>query len=325
MDDQRRPPNSPDLLIQRYDSSVLHLQGLPTLDQVLRRQTFPPVCLYNYYIVLRDRLGLEPLLDFWLDVQQAIVLHKSYCKKQQQQQQKSVISPNSTSDLMSSTYDHQLTESLLLLSQLRQQQTTKPTITRDAMVDLLEKIHLRYIVPCAEKELVQLPMPLRDAISDYFNHNRTDDPEVFAAAQAYVYGLLESVTYPHFIRYKVTMNLTLYQQLGRIVAGLIALLVGFSVEFSLIFLNIRPWPCRLWGVLPIFFGVYCLITSLTGTDPIWVLVFNISETTTFRFNPIQQPQVRPVLVRRSIAILSTCLIITLVLAIIFCAVPGKRL
>ncbi|KAH8921021.1 regulator of G protein signaling superfamily [Atractiella rhizophila] len=48
---------------------------LPTLNEVLRRATAPPVDLYCYYIFLQ-REGAEDTLDFWLDVAQ----HESLCK-----------------------------------------------------------------------------------------------------------------------------------------------------------------------------------------------------------------------------------------------------
>ncbi|KAL8293326.1 hypothetical protein RQP46_000027 [Phenoliferia psychrophenolica] len=48
---------------------------LPTLAEVLRRSTRPPVDLYCYYLFLQ-REGSEDTLDFWLDVQQ----HENLCR-----------------------------------------------------------------------------------------------------------------------------------------------------------------------------------------------------------------------------------------------------
>lgn len=52
---------------------------LPTLNEVLRRSTLPPVDLYCYYIFLQ-RHGLEDSLDFWLDVAQHENLCRAYFK-----------------------------------------------------------------------------------------------------------------------------------------------------------------------------------------------------------------------------------------------------
>ncbi|CDS03379.1 hypothetical protein LRAMOSA00781 [Lichtheimia ramosa] len=350
MSDIARPTTGPPgFLMKRWHkcssgntkTSVL-LRELPSLDQVLRRQSRPPVCLYNFYIVLRDRLELETLLDFWLDVQQAKVLYKRHIKQSTKKSNTRNMTPPLSPAPTTMSHDQQLTHSLLMLASGNSSvarpsvgtvgshgsnNTTSTVVTRAAMQEFIEHIYLRYIVPNAEKELMHLPLSMRDAIADQFASSKTGitDPfMVFNDAQHYVHQLLQA-TWPYFLRYKALMNLTLNQQLGRIAAGLAALLVGFSVEFSLIFLNIQPWHTRIWGVLPIFVGVYCLISGLTGLDPIWVLAFNVSETTTFHFNRIQQPNVRPILSERSIVVLAVCLLITILLIIIFCALPGKRL
>lgn len=302
-------------------------QQLPTLDEVLRRQSRPPVCLYNYYIVLRDRLNLSILLDFWLDVQQARILHKRYMKYNKLKNGSNSSSSTNASLQPSPTVNspHQLIAHYLLSRPFIASTHAKPSLAE--MTEIIEHIYLRYIVPHAEKELIYLPETIRDDIVRRFDNGggtSNPDPAVFDEAQAYVHRLLEA-TFPHFLRYKVLMNLTLQQQLGRIACGLSVLLIGFSVEFSLIFLNIRPWQYRVWGLLPIFVGVFCTISGLTGVDPLWVLLFNVGETTTFKFNRIQHPGVKRVLAVRSLNILAFIVFVTAILLLIFCAVPGKRL
>ncbi|KAI8342079.1 hypothetical protein BC941DRAFT_339166, partial [Chlamydoabsidia padenii] len=214
---------------------------LPSLDEVLQRQSRPPVCLYNYYIVLRDRLQMETLLDFWLDVQQAEVLYRRYLKQQTKKQNNKKMLTHmllmQSSPKRSTTFTTTSSSSSFSLQ--------SPHTSQSEMVDTNERIYFRYIVPHAEKELVQLPAALRDKIIQSYNNNGMDDPKVFQNAKRYVHILLQS-SFTLFIRYKVFMNLTLPQQILRLAAGLFALLVGFSLEFSLIFLNIIPWSLRLW-------------------------------------------------------------------------------
>lgn len=62
------------------DTATYDTTGLPTLEQVLSRKTLPPVCLYNFYIIMRDRLHSEELLDFYLDVQHHEILWRRYVK-----------------------------------------------------------------------------------------------------------------------------------------------------------------------------------------------------------------------------------------------------
>ncbi|OAD73754.1 hypothetical protein PHYBLDRAFT_89606, partial [Phycomyces blakesleeanus NRRL 1555(-)] len=198
--------------------------------------------------------------------------------------------------------------------------------TQTDMMELVERIYLRYIVPHAEKEIMQLPTPLRSEIAQHFAGQITTptDPHIFGPAKIHIHHLLQLV-FPTFVHYKVLMNLTLKQQIGRIVAGLLGLMIGFSLEFSLIFLNIHPWQRRIWGLLPIGAGLFCLITGLAGLDPFWVLCLNIRHTTTFHFNPVEEPRVKLILRNRSIALLLLFIALTSLVLIVFCAVPGKRL
>ncbi|ORX49524.1 hypothetical protein DM01DRAFT_1338195 [Hesseltinella vesiculosa] len=360
------------------------LEQLPTLDDVLQRQSRPPVCLYNYYIVLRDRLHMETLLDFWLDVQQAEVLHRRYMRQQQRKKSQadkklrqmspvspispynsahsasslSIPSPRPTSPHPSSlASEPEILTHMLLMHAHRppphQPPTTYPTKrsttttmgsqssattstsalphllhqpTQMDMIDAVERIYLRYIVPHAEKELHALPLALRDQITRTFadKSQTLEDPKVFAPAKRYVHIVLES-SFSLFLRYKVFMNLTLPQQLARLVIGLIALLLGLTLEFSLIFLDIMPWSKRLWGIIPLTIAIYCLCSSITGLDPMWVLVFNVSETTTLKFNAIKQVKVRQILRKRSLFLSLVMLSLILLLLVIFCSVPGHRL
>ncbi|CAO3619992.1 unnamed protein product [Cunninghamella echinulata] len=136
---------------------------------------------------------------------------------------------------------------------------------------------------------------------------------------------MQRQAYPKFLRLRVWGNVTLWQQLGRLVFGLVALLAGFATGLSLIFLGYPPWGIRWWVLLPLWFGVMNVLIFLTGLNPLWVLLFNVSETTTFKFTKIKQPQVKKILWSRSIWLLVISLVITVVLSVIFCAVPSKRL
>lgn len=250
------------------------LDQLPTLDDVLYRHSQPPVCLYNYYIVLRDRLQLEMWLDFWLDVAQADILYKRYLKYQRST--KKVMSvpqlkkPSIASSLFSNSDRNDILTHMLLLqpraslaNTITSTATTKrtPPPTQMEMIECVERIYLRYIVPSAEKELVQLPIEIKQRIHQYFSLSNVvkDNPAVYAEAKEYVHHLLETITFPLFLRYKVFMNLTLPQQIGRLAAGLFLLLFGFSLEFSLIFLDIRPWQKRLWVTIYIYIHIKVLL------------------------------------------------------------------
>ncbi|KAJ1926693.1 Bud site selection protein, Revert to axial protein 1 [Tieghemiomyces parasiticus] len=67
----------PDPLLHQHAAV---LRDLPSLELVLSRKTCPPVCLYNFYVYLRDVEYSEENLDFWLDVVAHESLCRSYCQ-----------------------------------------------------------------------------------------------------------------------------------------------------------------------------------------------------------------------------------------------------
>ncbi|KAF2667780.1 regulator of G protein signaling superfamily [Microthyrium microscopicum] len=54
---------------------------LPTLFEVLSRQTLPPVDLFSLYIYMRDQQRSVDYLDFWLDVTQHMSLCRHYVRE----------------------------------------------------------------------------------------------------------------------------------------------------------------------------------------------------------------------------------------------------
>ncbi|KAI8137228.1 hypothetical protein BJV82DRAFT_675019 [Fennellomyces sp. T-0311] len=343
-------------------STAFH-NDLPTLEQVLTRKTMPPVCLYNLYIIMRDRLHMEEVLDFYLDVQHHEQLWRRYVKTMRRSgylteedladgvqsprvlsrlSQVSSVDEKKVSPLSSTTTLKQqkqkvprLEEDFLEdsfvplerppLDQTREQLSEKAMLNRQDLTDSAQRILLRYLVPSASKELTQLPPELKANMRRQLEDGGRDDPLVFTDAKDYLFEYMRRSAYPKFLRLKVWGNLTLWQQMIRLVVGLVSLLIGLATAFSLIFLGYPQWGTRFWVLLPLWIGVLNVLCFLTGLDPIWVLVFNVSETTTFKFNKIRQPEVKRILRFRSLWLLAISLIIAVVLTIIFAAVPSKRL
>ncbi|KAL0094602.1 hypothetical protein J3Q64DRAFT_1715007 [Phycomyces blakesleeanus] len=373
---------------------------LPTLDDVLNRRTLPPVCLYNFYIVMRDRLHMEEILDFYLDVKHHELLWKRYIKSLQRSgfvteedlaegyQSNRLLSRLSHTSSMDekrpglshlsspTTRPHHLqpprsmdlgerSGNSIRISQssglsnipVIRPPIIDPSITvtprqpvdeeaagvlttesmvsgnpsvlppnRQDLANSAQRILLKYIVPSAQKELVQLPPPIRQAIRDALQGPEPrDDPLVYADAKQYAFEAMQRQAYPKFLRLKVWGNVTLWQQLGRLAIGLLGLLAGFATSLSLIFLGYPQWHSRFGALVPFWVGIYNVFVFLTGLDPLWVLLFNISETVTFRFNKIAQPRVKEILWSRSIWLLIASIVVSMVITIIFSAIPPRRL
>ncbi|GJJ76156.1 hypothetical protein EMPS_08515 [Entomortierella parvispora] len=61
-------------------------QHLPNLWQVLHRKTLPPVCLFNFYLYMRDYERSSEEVDFWLDVTAHEVLWRLYVRATKRRQ-----------------------------------------------------------------------------------------------------------------------------------------------------------------------------------------------------------------------------------------------
>ncbi|KAG1168067.1 hypothetical protein G6F36_012346 [Rhizopus arrhizus] len=260
---------------------------------------------------------MEEVLDFYLDLQHHELLWKKYVKAMHR------------TGHLSETDLSEGFQSPRLLSRLSQHPPTldEKIPSRKDLSDSAQRLILRYLVPSATKEVTQLPIELRKMLCKELEkeENARDDPLLFAEAKNYVFEYMQRFAYPKFLRLKVWGNVTLYQQMGRLVLGLVSLFAALTTSLSFIFLGYPQWGTRFWILLPFWIGIYNLLTFFTGLDPLWVLLFNKSETTTFKFNSIKQPQVKRILISRSIWLLTIGIIISIICTIIFCAIPPHRL
>ncbi|KAH8552056.1 hypothetical protein BGW37DRAFT_454976 [Umbelopsis sp. PMI_123] len=210
--------------------------NIPTLQQILDRKSLPPVCLYNLYIVMRDRLRNEEILDFYLDLKHHEVLWRKYirslCKA-------GILDETDVKDGVSS---------MPLATKV---QTFEKTITTHATSspesnEAAERITHRYIVQSAHKELVELPMKLRAEIVDDIQEHGRYDPLIFSNAKAWAFNAMQHFSYSKFIDIKSTGNLTQWHQILRLCFGLSVLFVAFAVELTMLFLGWQVWGSRTW-------------------------------------------------------------------------------
>lgn len=285
-------------------NSTHYHTDLPSLESVLNRRTAPPVCLYNFYIIMRDRLHMEEVLDFYLDVQHHEQLWRRYVRsmrrsgylteedlaegyqsprllsrlshvsssvpdekrasspltppsqhtnnnnkqnlQQQQRLQEDFLEDDDERRYESSALSGPVTLERPPLTEHSEKLHRKAQLNRQDLTDSANRIMLRYLVPSASKEVTQLPVEMKVAIRRQIEENGRDDPLVFAEAKDYLFEYMRRYAYPKFLRVKVWGNVTLWQQMGRLVLGLVALLAGLTTGFSLIFLGYPQWGTRFW-------------------------------------------------------------------------------
>jgi hypothetical protein len=238
--------------------------NIPTLQQILDRKSLPPVCLYNLYIVMRDRLRNEEILDFYLDLKHHEVLWRKYirslCKA-------GILDETDVKDGVSSmplatkvqTFEKTITTHATSSPESNVRATSSFIRTPDILKDHQEQIiHLhrvqeaaerithRYIVQSAHKELVELPMKLRAEIVDDIQEHGRYDPLIFSNTKAWAFNAMQHFSYSKFIDIKSTGNLTQWHQILRLCFGLSVLFVAFAVELTMLFLGWQVWGSRTW-------------------------------------------------------------------------------
>ncbi|KAI8055837.1 hypothetical protein BDF22DRAFT_741131 [Syncephalis plumigaleata] len=345
----------------------------PTLRDVLSRRSNPPVCLYNYYLYLRDREQTQHYLDFWLDV----TAHENRCRiycKNLIRASKRLTATSSLTAQHHNNNNHASTSgnnnNSLNVHQLPPHSTTpdKPNRASWGRLSIRDVSNeLRYSTisqqtgvgtldhPKTSEQMVELSHhigeeeagnlqahPVDQSPDSHGNHDsqRHKKPvsrEDIQRSARKIYkrymvpGARRELHFPESIRYPIVQaieertehNLSEKQATFRLVAGLMILFIGFTVEFSLIFLN-RRRTLRLYGIIPILFAIINLFSYLVRFCPFFTL-FGTTETSYRRFAQIKDRYIRRSHRIRAMKIVGGALLLTLVVVGIFMAPPGHRL
>ncbi|RKP06887.1 RGS domain-containing protein [Thamnocephalis sphaerospora] len=325
----------------------------PSLKSVLARRSSPPVCLYNYYLYLRDHEQAQHYLDFWLDVSAHENRCKVYCKNIIRASKRPSGVPESGTGTMSIISDASGSQRFRMSRQSDQMpaavgQTflseataapsmtevgggagstgagggSKKVVTREEIQRSARKLYRRYMIPGARREL-HFPDSIRYPIVQAIEVEGRDDPEIYQEAKEYVFRLMEQCYFPRFIQERSQHNIGDRQALIRLVVGLLLLFIGFTVALSLIFLD-RPRRLRWYSLLPISFAVTLLFAYLARFCPVFTL-FRTTETGFLRFASIEDPFTLRRHRIKALSIFGSALAVSLVIVGIFVAVPGHRL
>ncbi|CAG8460777.1 4932_t:CDS:2 [Paraglomus occultum] len=328
---------------QKYPS--YHRDRLPTLKEVLQRKTAPPVCLYNFYIYMRDREHESEYLDFWLDVAELELLCKQYLKELKKLGLDSSVEFPEYAKYKDSDKEKRYSTQSSLHRHLSASSSSTgftdtdsrsgspmpiPTTTgtgtgtETAQHELAQRIYFLYLVPNGERELNLSPGVLNE-IRIAVEEKHKDDPAIFKEAKKEVYRFMKREIYPNFLKARAYGNMTVTQTMIRLGLGLFSLFVGFTVELSLILLDEKPRSKRLWGFIPIFIGILNLFAFQMELCPLLVL-FHISERSFMQYEMVREKYIyRSIHVPKAFWILLMSLAASIIVAGILLAIPGHRL
>lgn len=122
-----------------------------------------------------------------------------------------------------------------------------------------ERILYTYLLAGSEREII-LPQSILNEIVQEIEQNNRDDPEVFDAAQDYVYQAMNRDAFPGFLQSKALGNLIPISMTFRVTIGLLALWAALWAGFVLIFLD-ESRRTRCWVSLRILFQVACTLLT----------------------------------------------------------------
>lgn len=195
-------------------------------------------------------------------------------------------------------------------------------VTRNNLKESTQNLLLKYFVDDSEKNL-NLPANLNNHIIKSIEIDGRDDPDIFNHVKSFVFNRIENEHLPNFLNFIAIKNLN--SNFIRIILGLFFIFIGFWIGYTLIFLNYAK-SIRVPVLVPFLIGSYCIISAIYLIDPILVWIRRSqSFQESKRFIRIDEPFIFKLLFKRSLWVTFLILLMTAILTIIFCLVPGHRL
>ncbi|POG64230.1 hypothetical protein GLOIN_2v1678052 [Rhizophagus irregularis DAOM 181602=DAOM 197198] len=347
----------------RYHS--YKLDRLPTLQEVLSRKTAPPVCLFNFYLYMRDRENTSEYLDFYLDVLEHEILCKAYVKDLKKlgldvnieypeyERFRPGTSKNGNDKSKYNTFisvDSSVRRYLSSSSRgsnntytsggfrnsVRSNKTNitssfhnrERPFTRDELRESAERIYFKYIFEGSEKEII-LSRDIREKITHAIEEEGISQHK---RDDPWIYyeAKKEIFTFMEsepFPRFLKCRAFGNMSQLQIIMRLFIGLFFLF-LGFSIVLSLI------FLDIKPKTIRLWSFIPIFLGVKSLITyltklsplfVLLKISETTFFQFQCVMEPYIYSLHVKKGIKIFLQSLIISIIVTGIFVAVPGYRL
>ena len=212
---------------------------------------------------------------------------------------------------------------------------TAPKSRQDLIRSAL-RIYHRYIHPHAP-QLVLIPKDMATQIQKQVEQQHRVEPAIFNPTKEWVYEYLETHIWPEFLKERREYNIQRSRGMVRGVLGVLGMFIALTVFLSYIFLD-APREYRLWGLIPLFFGVFLFASGFTLLSPLFVLFnktyaffgisfssFFISEVGNFKFMKVKDQAIRQYQHKKALRQSGWCLLAILLITVLLVAVPGYRL
>lgn len=265
----------------------LRVNGLPTLDQMMRLNTYSPLTQSNFTAFLK-RHGVHQHLNFLMELETHDKLWRAYLQSldRQNRQRLSRFLESAAEKDPDMMHHHHGNGSLLsfqevpdtddLLSPLPPQPLTpkfqatdvyasrgNKSLSHEDLVHNATRIYRTYCSPVMDAaQLIYLPDDYRRALEELIEVNQRPEPIVFDSARAHVFEILNVFYYPLFVDDVLNKNVSLATSRVFLVVGFILMTLACSVELSLIFLDSGGFSSRWIPIAPFFVGWSFLLASI---------------------------------------------------------------
>ncbi|OBZ83839.1 hypothetical protein A0J61_08113 [Choanephora cucurbitarum] len=327
----------------------LRVNGLPTLDQMMRLHTYSPLTQSNFAAFLRRR-KVHQNLNFLMELETHDKLWRAYLQSVDRQNRQRLSRflesaagkdqrnmPNSATTVMSSYVETSDTDNLLgplpphtPKSPIYDTYASRTTagdksLSRHDLIQNATRIYRTYCSPIMDAaQTIHLPDDHRRALETLIEVNERPEPVVFDSARAHVFEVLNVFYYPLFMDQVLNKNTSVATSWLLLVLGIITLTLAFSIELSLIFLGEGDLATRWLPIIPFFFGWSFLLASVTEFAW-WFAIYGISEIQFIVYVELQDVTVKRIHRKRGWLWLAFILLLSLISTLIFVFIPSHPL
>ncbi|PKI84284.1 Bud site selection protein, Revert to axial protein 1 [Malassezia vespertilionis] len=282
---------------------------LPTLLEVLRGESAPPVDLHAFYAFLY-RYNDEYALDFWFQAR----IHTQMCLAYTQHSPAPSAEKETGMEPVALEPSH---SHIALLS-------TDVQLTE--LVTNAQSTYERYFL-AGEHELV-LPNSVRQSMqypSDVatYTGDIAELASVFKAAEEYVFVHLQTYAYPAFLQRNTFSNMEPLMAWARFSVGLFIFWIALTVGFAFVFTDTRH-ATRVWILLPTVVAMYFLVSYMYTMDPILALL-RYTEMAPFHMRKVEDGYIAKQQRLHAMSALLMIALLTAAFTVLFVFVPGHHL
>ncbi|KAI8969904.1 hypothetical protein BDF20DRAFT_888374 [Mycotypha africana] len=338
----------------------LRVNGIPTLDQMMRLHTFTPLTQSNFATFLRRR-NVHQNLNFLMELETHNKLWKAYIqsvdRQNRQRLSRFLESAAEKENFTNSEKDqhHYLPQSVTVMSSGASYVETPETddlltplpphpltsrtssddtyasrgnksLTHHDLVQNATRIYRTYCSPLMDAaQTIHLPDDHRRALEELIEINERPEPAVFKSAKTHVYEVLNVFYYPLFVDAILHKNISPGCTRLCLMLGILTLTVALSLELSFIFLDVGSRYAIRWIPIVSFLAGWSFLLSSLTEFAWWLGIFCIRESQLFVISEIQDITVKKLHRKRGWIWLGFTIALSLISTLIFVFIPSHHL